>query len=307
MSSSRLDSVTPQLDDRQLSRQRSIGAPSWWLSAPFLLAFALFVCVPVVWTVILSLYKGGVVRGLTFTGVSNYEKAWADPVFLITLRNTLFYVGVILPIVMATSLGLASLIVHMRRFQTFVKVCLFIPLVSSVVPLARIWMPFFGAGPDGLLNHMVAALGIQPINWLGSPKAVLLSIVMFELWRGVGLWTLIFIGGIAQIPHELYQAASIDGAGPLQRFRHITVPSLRPTFLFLAIMGLIWNFQIFDAVFVFTKGGPGYASYTMAWYIYREAFLRDELGMGATMGVLLLIGIAGLVALTARAMRGSTQ
>jgi multiple sugar transport system permease protein len=276
---------------------------AWPLAAPYLIAFVLFLAIPVLWTLVLSLHQGGLVTGLDFVGLQNYVDAWADEVFVKTIGNTALYVALVVPSVMILSLVLASLITSMRRFQNVVKVAIFLPLVSSVVPLANAWVPLLAPGQTGFMNYVVGTAGVPPQNWLGSPQLAIPAIAFFELWRGFGMWTVIFVGALGAIPQELYEAAHVDGAGVVQRFRHVTIPMLRPTIVFLLVMGLIWNFQIFDAVYVLTQGGPGYSSYTMAWYVYRNAFLFDQLGLAATMGVVLLVIIGVLASIVLRLLR----
>ena len=276
---------------------------AWPLAVPFLVAYTLFLAVPVAVTTGLSLFSGGLLNGFKFVGLQNYVTAWSDPVFMQTIENTAFYVVLIIPSVMALSLCTAVLLNSMTRFQNLVKVCIFLPLVSSVVPLATAWVPILIPGNNGVLNFMISGIGLPPQNWLGFSRLVIPSIALFELWRGFGLWTIIFASGLASIPEDLYEAARVDGASSLQGFIHITIPLLRPTFVFLMVMGFIWNFQLFDAIYVLTGGGPGYSSYTMAWYVYQNAFLYDQVGIAATMGVILLVITAFFALFAVRILR----
>lgn len=286
-----------------MRRHSGVRIRAWPLATPYLVAFAIFLAIPVVSTFALSLQRGGLISGMEFIGPQNYVDAWTDEVFVKTIGNTTLYVALVVPTVLVLSLLLASLITSMRRFQNIVKIAIFLPLVASVVPLAEAWVPLLAPGKAGFANWFIGLFGLPPQNWLGNPQLAIPSIAIFELWRGFGMWTVVFIGALGAIPRELYEAAHVDGAGVVQRFRHITVPMLRPTFVFLVVMGLIWNFQIFDAVYVLTQGGPGYSSYTMTWYVYRNAFVFDELGLAATMGVILLFVIGGLAALALRLLR----
>ena len=265
----------------------------------YLIFFIVFLAVPAVWTFILSLQKGGLLTGLSFIGFKNYLTIWKDKIFIETIINTFYYVILIVPSVMVFSLVLAVIISKMRKFQNFVKICIFLPLLSSVTPLSLMWKVFLV--PQGAINYLLGILfGIPPLNWLGNPKLVIFSIAIFEFWRGFGFWTIIFLAGIASIPEEIYEASSIDGASSFLQFFKITIPLLRPTFVFLAVMGFIWNFQIFDAIFMLTNGGPGYASHTMVWYVYKNAFLYEGVGKAATMGVILMAIITILSLLAKR-------
>jgi len=270
------------------------------LLIPYLSFYFLFLLLPIIWTFLLSLQKGGLLTGLKYTGLTNYFEVWKDQVFVKTIKNTVYYVVLIIPSVMFFSLCLAVVINKMRRFHNLVKACIFSPLVCPIVPLCIAWIPLLVPGTKGAFNYFLKIFfNIPPQNWLGSAKLAIPTIAIFEFWRGFGFWTIIFLGGLASIPEELYEAAKVDGATEIRQFFHITIPLLRPTFVFLTVMGFVWNFQIFDAVYMLTRGGPGFESYTMVWYVYKNAFLYENVGYAATMGIVLLI-IIGLLAFVVR-------
>lgn len=259
--------------------------------------------VPVFWTFYLAFQKGGFITGFEYVGIDNFIKAWKDQIFLKTIRNTGYFVLLVIPSVMGFSLFMAILINKMKRFQNFVKACIFLPLVSSVVPLAKAWEKIFATGEEGLFNYFIKLLfRIPPQNWLSSSKLIIPAITIFEFWRGFGFWTIIFLGGLSSISKTYYEAAEIDGASTWRQFLYITVPLLRPTFIFLTIMGLVWNFQLFDVIYVLTFGGPAYSSYTMVFYTYSNAFLYEKVGLAATMGIMLMGIILILTILSRRVL-----
>ncbi len=275
--------------------------------APYLLVYVVFLLIPVFWSFWLSLRQGGLLAPTRFVGLNNFIAVWSDALFRTAVRNTLYYTVLVVPLAMVLSLTLAVLIHRMRpAWQTGVKVALFLPLVCSVVALSIIWSAIFSATREGPLNSLVGLFGIPPQNWLGNPRLVIPSIVGFEIWRGYGFWVILFLAGLDAIPLELYDAANVDGASGWQTFWFITLPLLRPTILFLSVMGLIWNFQLFDAVYMLTNGGPANSSATVVWYVYRNAFHFEQLGYGATMGVLLLIVILFLTLIQFRMGRSDT-
>jgi ABC-type sugar transport system permease subunit len=165
----------------------------------------------------------------------------------------------------------------------------------------------FSPTREAPLNFLVGLLGIPPQNWLGNPQLVIPAIVGFEIWRGYGFWVILFLAGLDAISLDLYDAARVDGASAWQILRRITLPLLRPTFLFLLVMGLIWNLQLFDAVYMLTSGGPANSSATVVWYVYRNAFHFENLGYAATMGILLLIVILVLTLIQFRLVRSDTE
>lgn len=271
------------------------------LSYPFLFFYFLFMLVPIIWTFYLAFQKGGFATGLEYNGIKNFISVWKDQIFLKTMINTGYYVILIIPVVMVFSLFMAVLIDKMKRFQNFVKACIFLPLTASVVPLALAWKPFFSGSREGLFNYILNLFfKIPPLNWLSSSKYVIPAITIFELWRGFGFWTIIFLGGLSSISKTYYEAAELDGAGSWRQFLYITVPLLKPTFIFLTIMGFVWNFQLFDVIYIMTFGGPAYSSYTMVFYVYSNAFLYEKVGLAATMGIILMIIILILTVLSRR-------
>jgi ABC-type sugar transport system permease subunit len=280
---------TAQRMTRPLSRNFSKNSAAYGFLAPYILFYVIFVLIPVFWSFWLTLRKGGLLSGTTFIGFNNFNKVWENEIFMRALRNTAYYTILVVPLAMISSLILALLIDKMKTvWQNVVKSALFLPMVSSVVSLSIIWKAIFIPGKDGPLNTLVGLFGIPPQNWLGNPRLVIPSIVGFEIWRGYGFWVILFLAGLDAIPDDLYKAARVDGANAWHRLTRITLPLLRPTFLFLLVMGIIWNFQIFDAVYMLTAGGPANSSATVVWYVYRNAFHFENLGFAATMGVFLL-------------------
>lgn len=275
---------------------------------PYLLVYAVFLLLPVFWSLWLSLRQGGLLGGTTFIGFQNYVNVWRDPVFRAAIWNTVRYTAMVVPTAMLLSLTLALLIHQMRPFwQNVVKVSLFLPLVSSVVSLSIIWKAIFSPTREAPLNFMLGLIGIPAQNWLGNPQLVIPAVVGFEIWRGYGFWVILFLAGLDAISLDLYDAARVDGANGRQILWRITLPLLRPTFLFLLVMGLIWNFQLFDAVYMLTGGGPANTSATVVWYVYRNAFHFENLGYAATMGILLLVVILALTLIQFRLVRSDTE
>jgi len=276
--------------------------------APYLLVYGVFLLLPVFWSLWLSLRQGGLLGGTTFIGFQNYLNVWRDPVFRAAIWNTVRYTAMVVPIAMVLSLTLALLIHQMRPFwQNVVKVSLFLPLVSSVVSLSIIWKAIFSPTREAPLNYLIGLIGLPAQNWLGNPQWVIPAIVGFEIWRGYGFWVILFLAGLDAISLDLYDAARVDGANGWQILWRITLPLLRPTFLFLLVMGLIWNFQLFDAVYMLTGGGPANTSATVVWYVYRNAFHFENLGYAATMGILLLVVILVLTLIQFRLVRSDTE
>ncbi|MFC1526042.1 carbohydrate ABC transporter permease [Candidatus Latescibacterota bacterium] len=269
--------------------------------APYLALYSVFLLAPVVYGFLLSLHSGGLLEGTRYVGLANYGEVWSNPFFRIALRNTGLYAIIAVPAAMALSLGTALLVHGLARWwQSLVRVALFLPLISSAVALSLVWRALLTPGQTGPLNWLLGLVGLPAQNWLGHPDWVIPAIAAFQVWSGYGFWVIVFLAGLDAIPQELYEAARVDGAGRWQLFARITLPMLRPTVLFLSVMGVIWNLQLFDAVFILTHGGPANASVSVVYYIYRGAFHFDQLGHSATMSVLLFLLVMSLTVLQMR-------
>jgi ABC-type sugar transport systems, permease components len=165
---------------------------------------------------------------------------------------------------------------------------LFIPLLSSVVVAAIIWR--YMVYPDfGPLSLILNLLHINSPNWFGDSSIVLFTIAIIELWRGAPFYIVTFLAGIQSVPKELTEASYIDGANYFQTLFRVVFPNMKPILTFSLVMATIWNLQIFDSIYVLTKGGPSEASSTMVWYIYKNIFFYNKVGRGATMSVVLIL------------------
>lgn len=298
---STLSSTTRELTVHR--RRRDFSA--FGFLAPYLVLYAVFTVAPVLWSFALSLERGGLLEGMHYSGLANYASVWRSTLFTTALGNTARYALITVPGALLLSLATALLVHPLdRRWQNVVRACLFVPLISSTVALAVVWRALLAPGPRGPLNWLLSFVGIPAHNWLGDPSLVIPAIAAFEIWRGYGFWVIVLLAGLDAIPRELYEAARVDGASPWQSLRRITLPMLRPSLLFLTVMGCIWSLQLFDPVFMFTKGGPANSSITVVYYIYRSAFHFDNLGYAATMSVVLFALMLGLTAAQMRLGRG---
>jgi ABC-type sugar transport system permease subunit len=194
-----------------------------------------------------------------------------------------------IPTVFVISLSLALLLKRVTRGGGFFRAAIYFPTLSPIILAALLWI--FVVHPDfGVLNYLVRLFGFDAVNWLGTGSA-LPTIAMLEVWRGIGFWTMLFLAALLGLPEELYQAAKIDGATSWAQFRFLTLPLLRPIFVFAFIMATIFNFQIFDSVLILTDGGPQHQTATMVWYIYKNTFQFSKPGVGAAMSFLMLVMI----------------
>jgi multiple sugar transport system permease protein len=231
-----------------------------------------------------------------FQGLKNYSHLiFVDSIFLTAVRNTFTYVVVNVPIVMVFGLGLALLLQLQFSGQTVFRTLAFLPYGTSVVALAIIWRFIYSPTDSGVLNSVLSWVGLPSQGWLSSATLALPSIMAMDVWKWTGYTMIIFLVALANIPASYYEAAKVDGANWWDSFRFITLPLLRPTFLFAVVTGTIGAFQVFAQVYVMTQGGPAHATEMVVHYMYRVAFKWLRMGDAAAMAMVLLALILILV------------
>ncbi|HXG44566.1 MAG TPA: sugar ABC transporter permease [Gemmatimonadales bacterium] len=278
------------------------SAAGWLFAAPALTLIVVFFALPVLGAFLLSftdfdLYSIADPASTRFIGLRNYRDLAANPVFWTALRNTLYYVVAGGPLSVLVSLA-AALLLHSRlvRFRPFFRSAYFAPWVTTLVAVALVWRYIYHP-QYGLLNAALGALGVGRIDWLGDPHWAMPAIILLSIWKNFGYNMLIFLAGLQNIPDSLYEAAELDGAGVWHRFRHITVPMLGPTFLFVGVVTMIAAFQIFSEPYVMTQGGPLKSTLTLMLFMYEEGFRWWRLGLAAAIAVLLgLLTLLGTAA-----------
>ena len=271
--------------------------------APAFLFLSVFLLYPSLWLLWGSFHTGGVYSSAEFAGLENWRQAFADPVVRTTIENTLVLALMTIPVLFLIGLGLALLLLNVKRGASVLRASLYFPTLAPLVIVGAIWL--FVVHPDfGGLNLAVRLLGGPTVNWLGDTQLALPTIAIVEVWRGIGFWALFFLAALLGLPRELYEAAHLDGTNAWQRFRYITLPLIRRTFLFAIVLAVIYTFQIFDVVFVMTDGGPSFSTATVSWYIYKSIYFFDAVGFGATLSVVLLLMILALTVIAMRALRG---
>lgn len=251
---------------------------AWGFAAPFVLLFLVFLAGPIVASFAMS-FTDFTTRDLqspfsvNLVGLENYASLFQDPRFLHSLLNTFVFVVVGVPLTMGIALLVAlALNTGINRFRTVYRVGFYAPVVTSIVAIAIVWR--FILQPDGLLNGFLGLFGIQGPAWLQDPAWALPSLIFMAVWRNLGTLMVIFLAGLQSVPKEHQEAAMVDGANVLQRFIHITIPALRPTLLFAAVITSIGYLQFFEEPYVMTQGGPLDATLSAAMYTY------DQFGFG---------------------------
>jgi ABC-type sugar transport system permease subunit len=245
----------------------------------------------VIWPIIDVFWQS--VRGTTFlppaspyVGLGNFRSIFDDPQFWTDLRTTAIYSAVTVPVTMALALMVALGLRHNNFTSRLLRTVYFLPALSSLAVMGLIWS-FLLTPNIGVLNYWLTKLGISAPDWLGTTTWALPSVIAVAVWVTMGYDMVIFVAGRQGIPEEYYEAARIDGASPWQQFRHVTLPLLTPTTMFVLVTSVIGAFQAFDQIYVMTDGGPLYSTETLVIYMYRYAFENFQIGYGCSVAVCL--------------------
>ncbi|CDH47427.1 MAG: sugar ABC transporter permease [Candidatus Competibacteraceae bacterium] len=289
--------------------ERHITLSAYAFLAPALLLIAVFFFLPVLAALLLSftdfdIYALGDLNRLRFVGLQNYGQLLQSPLFWTALGNTFYFVAVGGPLSVAVSLS-AALLVNSRltRFPGFFRTVFFLPVVTTLVAVAVVWRYLYHPH-YGLLNYGLSLFGVDPIGWLGDPDWAMPAIILMVVWKNFGFNMIIFIAGLQNIPISLYEAARIDGASAWRQFCHITLPLLRPTFLFVALMTLIGYFQVFAEPYVMTQGGPANRTLSVVLLMYEEGFRWWNIGYASAAAFVLFALILAVTGLQLKLQRG---
>ena len=256
---------------------------------PNLIGFLVFTGAPVVMGFLISLTDYSGFGDFNFIGFSNYIRMFQDGSFQIALKNNLIYSITTVPLTMAFALSLALMLNRKLYGGGFFKTVYFFPNLTSMVAVGCVWIQIF-ATKNGPVNQLLRAIGIEnPPKWFWATSTALLSIVIVVVWKQAGYYMILFLGGLKNIPAELYEAAKMDGAGPWQCFKKVTWPMLSPTTFMVTILTFIASFQVFDIINVTTEGGPGRATRVLVMEIYEQAFRYSKMGYGSAIGFFLFL------------------
>jgi multiple sugar transport system permease protein len=279
----------------------------WGFVLPFTLLFLVFLVGPVLASLAMSFtdIRSADVRdpiAVTPIGLANYARLLQDEQFLRAAGNTILVVAAGLPLTVALGLAAAlGLNSGLIRARAVFRVGYYLPVVTSIVAIAVVWR-FLLQPESGLLNSLLRLVGIDGPNWLNNTSTALPAVIAMIVWRGLGFQMVIFLAGLQAIPQELYEAARMDGAGRWARFWNVTLPSLRPTLLFVAVIGSIGLLQVFEEPYVMTRGGPLGSTLTVAQSVYSQ-FSFGNYGYASAMSYMLFVAIVVLSILWFRLLR----
>jgi fructooligosaccharide transport system permease protein len=263
------------------------GNQAWLYLFPAMLLLVLFLFVPAIMSIYYSLtdYNMLMPQARMFIGLKNYLTLFKDPIFWKSVRNVGQFVVFVMPLQVGTALGLALIVNKKRPGNVFFKISFFAPVVVSLVVTSVLWLYILNP-EQGLLNGLLNQLGISSQPFLTSPKQAMFAIIGLSAWQGAGYQMLIFLAGLQNIPSEIYEAATLDGASNWEKFRHITLPMLKPTSLMILTTTFIDAFKLIIQPMVMTQGGPMDSTITPVYYIYRTGFTDRQLGYASAMTIL---------------------
>jgi multiple sugar transport system permease protein len=278
------------------ARARARNLAGYAFIAPWLIGFFGFTLLPMIASLYLAFTDYDILTAPRWIGLENFHRMFTqDRRYLQSVSVTLFYVAVAVPLRLGFALALAMLLNTQRRGMSLYRAAYYAPsIVAGSVAVALMWRQVFGR--EGIVNAVLALLGVAPVSWLGHPDFAIWTLITLAVWQ-FGSPMLIFLAGLRQIPTELYEAAAIDGAGTWSRFYRITLPLLSPVTFFNLVMQTITGFMVFTQAFIVTGGGPMDTTLFYALYLYRRAFESFQMGYASAMAWVLLLAVALCTAL----------
>lgn len=282
--------------------ERGQRRAAYLMLAPATLHVALWIAVPVLATVALSLTDYDVLTPPRWTGLSNYLEIYRDEEFRQATWHTVVYTFFTVPVAMAVAVVIAVMLGQQLRGRAFYRAAFFLPHVTATVAIAMVWRWIYDP-QVGLLNSALEFVGLAPHPWLSDPNTAMPAVIMLGIWQGIGIKMLIYLAALQNIPGELYEAAEIDGASKVQQFVHITLPLLKPATFFVFVISVIAAFQVFDQIYVLTDGGPANATSVMTYEVYRSAFRDFRMGLACAQSVVLFAFLFTLTVVNRRLTR----
>jgi multiple sugar transport system permease protein len=278
--------------EKKISKMKMSTQDAVWgyvFLSPWILGMIFFMGGPIIFSLVLAFCKWDMITPINFVGVDNFVKMFSDMRFLHSMYNTFYYTIFSVPLGIIGSIMVALLMNQKWKSVRLLRTIYYLPSVTAGVASAIIWMWLLN--PDfGLINYGLSILGIKGPQWMADEVWAKPAFIIMSLW-GVGGNMIIYLAGLQGIPRQLYEAAEIDGAGMMQKFRYVTIPMLTPVIFFNLIMSIVWSFQIFTQVYVMTggQGGPADSTLVMVLYIYQQAFKFHNMGYASAIAWVLFI------------------
>lgn len=279
-----------------LRRKNSRSRTGILFAAPYLLHLLLFFGYPFIFAFVLIFHRWDIVTDMEFAGLKNVVRLLGDDVFFRALFNTGFFLAIHIPLQIGVALFFASLLNTKLKGRGLFRTIYFLPVVVSGVVVTVLFQQLF-AFDTGFINNVLSALGGKRVPWLVSPQWAMPSIALMATWKNVGLYVILFLAGLQDIPESLYEVARTDGANTWQQWLYITLPMLNPMMVTVVVLSTIGGFSLFIEPYVLTGGGPLNSTISGLLYIYNQAFYFNHMGYAATLGIFFAIVIMIVVLL----------
>lgn len=273
----------------------------YWFVLPYVIFFLAFVAYPLCFSIILIFHRWNIVTPMEWVGLKNFERLLHDPLFLKSITNTLTFLLIHIPLQILIALVFALLLNTKVKLRGFFRALFFLPVVVSGVAVTILWQQLYSYD-YGVLNALLHAVGLPSIPWLIDSAWAMPSIAIMATWKNVGIYIVLFLVGLQNIPGELYEAANLDGATPSKQFWRITLPMLNPTVILIVVLSTIGGFSLFIEPYVLTGGGPMQSTLSGMLYIYNQAFYFNHMGYAATLGFVFALVILLVVVIQRKAI-----
>ncbi|HET6272283.1 MAG TPA: sugar ABC transporter permease [Bacteroidota bacterium] len=268
-------------------------------SLPYIIFFLAFVAYPLIFSFVLIFHRWNIVTPMEWIGLKNFERLFHDPLFGKAITNTLTFLLIHIPLQIIIALLLALLLNSKVKMRGLFRAIYFLPVVVSGVAVTILWQQLYSYD-YGVLNALLKAIGLPSVPWLVDASWAMPSVAIMATWKNVGIYIVLFLVGLQNIPAELYEAASLDGASRFRQFRHITIPMLNPTVIVVVVLSTIGGFSLFIEPYVLTGGGPMQSTLSGMLYIYNQAFYFGHMGYAATLGFVFALIILAVVLIQRR-------
>lgn len=263
---------------------------------PYMIFFMLFVAYPLVFSFILIFHRWNIVTPMEWVGLKNFQRLFTDPQFFRAMRNTFVFLLIHIPLQIVVALAFSLLLNSKIRLRGFFRAIYFLPVVVSGVVVTILWQNLYSFD-SGVLNTLLTSIGMPKLPWLIDPGFAMPSIAIMATWKNVGIYIVLFLVGLQNIPKEIYESASLDGANKYSTFFRITLPMLNSTMVLIVALSTIGGFSLFIEPYVLTGGGPLQSTLSGMLYIYNQAFYFGHMGYAATLGFVFALVILLVVLL----------
>lgn len=292
----------------KVSRKKHETRAAFIFVMPAVILLFLFLILPAFSTIRYSFTDYNILRpdSIAFCGLENFKELFQDKIFMKSFLNTVYFTVIVVPFQCLLALGLALLISSRRRGVSIFRAAYFSPMVTSMVVIAILWTVLYNPNPNsGLINAFLVKLGLEPVKFLKDPKTAMNSIIFMSAWQAAGYQMMIFLAGLQAIPNDQYEAASIDGAGTIARFRYITLPGLHNVIKYVVMITMIQAMKLFTQPYVMTQGGPQDSTRTLVYYIYEQGFQSRNFGYACSVATVFFVIVISMSLLLKRIIKAN--